>query len=122
MTIVDLNNLGYPNEPFVLANDVAQVFYVKDMSTKLRKMKDKEANTSYSEPKRHIVLSGKRNIVGVEDKTDMSEDYEKFHEIAPFTAKTDPNILLNDEDCPWLWSKGTHTKKKFYTPRSHSGM
>ena len=33
MTIVDLNNLGYTDEPFVLANDVAQVIYVKDMST-----------------------------------------------------------------------------------------
>jgi hypothetical protein len=30
MTIVDLNNLAYRDEPFVLANDVAQVFYVKD--------------------------------------------------------------------------------------------
>ena len=37
MTTVDLNNLGYTDEPFVLANDVAQVFYVKDMSTKPRK-------------------------------------------------------------------------------------
>ena len=56
---MDLNNLGYTDELFILANDVAQVFYVKDMSTKLRKRKDKEANTSYDEPKRHIVLSGK---------------------------------------------------------------
>jgi hypothetical protein len=37
MTTVDLNNLAYMNEPFVLANDVTQVFYVKDMSTKTRK-------------------------------------------------------------------------------------
>src|SRR4051812_24624538 len=37
MTLLDLNNLGYLDEPFVLANDVAQVFYVKDMSTKPRK-------------------------------------------------------------------------------------
>ena len=80
MTKVDVNNLGYREEPFVLANDVAQVFYVKDTSSKTRKRKDKEANTSYGEPKRHIVLSGKRNLVGVEDKTDKSEDYEKFHE------------------------------------------
>src|SRR3990170_7512620 len=94
MTTVDLNNLGYTDEPFVLAIDVAQVFYVKDMSTKPRKRKDKEANTSYDEPKCHIVLSGKRNIVGVEDKTDMSEDYEKFHEIPPFKVKADPSILL----------------------------
>ena len=68
---MDLNNLGYTDEPFVLANDVAHVFYVKDMSTKPRKRKDKEANTSYDEPKAPHSLSGKRNIVGVEDKTDM---------------------------------------------------
>jgi hypothetical protein len=57
MTIVDLNNLGYTEEPFVLANDVVQVFYLKDMATKPRKTKDKEANTSYDGPKRHLVLS-----------------------------------------------------------------
>ena len=122
MTTVDLNNLGYTNEPFALANDVAHVFYVKDMSTKPRKRKDEEANTSYDEPKRHIVLSGKRNIVGVEDKIDMPEEYEKFHEIPPFKVKIDPSILLNKEDCPQLRRKGTHAKKKFYTQRSHSGM
>ena len=103
MTTVDLNNLAYMDEPFVLANDVAQVFYVKDMSTRTRKRKDKQTkNTSYNEPKRHIVLSGKRNIVGVEDKTDMSEDYNKFHEIPPFRVNSDPSILLNNEDAPWL--------------------
>ena len=90
MTTVDLNNLGYRDEPFVRANDVAQVFYVKDMSTKPRKRKDKKTNTSYDEPKRHIVLSGKRNIVGVEDKTDMSEDYNQFGEMSPFKVNTDP--------------------------------
>ena len=39
MTTVDLNNLGYLDEPFILANDVAQVFYVKDISTKPKKEK-----------------------------------------------------------------------------------
>ena len=75
---------------------------MKDMSTKPRKRKDKEANTSYDEPKRHIVLSGKRDIVGEEDKTHKSERYEKFHEIPPFKVKADPTTLLNDEDYPWL--------------------
>ena len=43
MTTVDLNNLTYMDEPFVLANDVAQVFYVKDMDSKpKRKRKDKQ--------------------------------------------------------------------------------
>ena len=101
MTTVDLNNLAYMDEPFVLATEVAQFFYVKDMSSKPRK-RNQQKNTSTEEPKRHIVLSGKRNIVGVDDKTDMSEDYNKFHEIPPFTVKTDPSILLNDDDSPWL--------------------
>ncbi|XP_037425092.1 uncharacterized protein LOC119290086, partial [Triticum dicoccoides] len=102
MTMVDFNNLGYLDEPFVLAKDVAQVFYVKDMSSKPRKRKDKKTiSASCDDPKRHIVLSGKRNIVGVEDKTDMSEDYNMFAEIPPFKVNTDPSIKLNDEDAPW---------------------
>ena len=89
------------------------------MSSKPRKRKDKKTiSTSCDDPKRHIVLSGKRNIVGVDDKTDMSEDYEKFDEIAPFTVNIDPSIQLNDEDFPWLRRKGTHAKKKFHTQRS----
>ena len=115
MTMVDFNNLGYLDEPFVLAKDVAQVFYVKDMSSKPRKRKDKKTiSTSCDDPKRHIVLSGKRNIVGVEDKTDMSEDYNKFGEIPPFKVNTDPSMKLNDEDAPWLRhnrKQGTQWKK-----------
>jgi hypothetical protein len=45
MTTVDLNNLGYLDDPFVLAKDEAQVFYVKDMTSKPRKQKDKKMNT-----------------------------------------------------------------------------
>ena len=37
MTIVDFKKIGYKDEPFVLAKDVAQVFYMKDMSSKPRK-------------------------------------------------------------------------------------
>ena len=61
MTIVGLNNLGYRDESFVLTQDVHQVFYVKDMSSKPKKGVNKQTE----EPKRHIVLSGKRNIIGV---------------------------------------------------------
>ena len=61
MTTVDLKNLAYMDEPFVLANDVAQVFYVKDMSSKPRK-RNQQGNTSSDEPKRHIVLSGKKTL------------------------------------------------------------
>ena len=87
---------------------MAQVFFVKDMSTKPRKRKNKKIDTSYDDPKCHIVLSGKRNIVGVEDKTDMSEDYNMFDEIPPFTVNSDPSIPLNKEDAPWLRRRGKH--------------
>ena len=43
--------------------------------------------------------------MGVEDKTDMSEDYDDFVEIPPFAVKTDPSIALNNEDAPWLRPK-----------------
>ena len=39
MTIVDFEKIGYKDEPFVLAKDVTQVFYVKDMSSKPKKIK-----------------------------------------------------------------------------------
>ena len=73
---------------------------MKDMSSILKKRTNKQTNTSNDEPKSHIVLSGKRNIVGVEDKTDMSEDYNQFGEIPAFAVKTDPSIALNNEDAP----------------------
>jgi hypothetical protein len=34
MTIVDLTKIGFKDEPFVLAKNVHQVFYVKDMTRK----------------------------------------------------------------------------------------
>jgi len=108
---VDLNNLGYRDEPFVLAQDVAQVFYVKDMSSSPKKRKNKQME----EPKRHIVLSGKINIIGVEDKTDVSEDCNKFVEIPPFAVNANPCILLANEDHPYLrrdHNQGTYVKRK----------
>ena len=56
---------------------MSQVFYVKDMSTKSKRGKNEDINLMINEPKSHIVLSGKINIVGIKDKSDMSEDYER---------------------------------------------
>ena len=56
---------------FIISNSGVR-FDATDESS--RQKKQKETNTSHDEPKRHIVLPGKRNIVGVEDKTDMSAD------------------------------------------------
>jgi hypothetical protein len=60
MTIVDFKRIGYKDEPFILAKDVTQVFYMKDMSSK--PMKDMSSRSKNDEPKRHIVLPGKIKI------------------------------------------------------------
>ena len=39
MTIVDLKEIGYKDEPCVLAKDLTHVFYVKDMASKYKKIK-----------------------------------------------------------------------------------
>ena len=68
MTIVDFKKIEYKDKPFVLAKDVTQVFYVKDMTSKRKKNQGK----SDDEPKRHIILPKKRKIIGVEDTSDKS--------------------------------------------------
>jgi hypothetical protein len=38
--------------------------------------------------------------MGIEDKSDVSEDYEKDERIPPFCVAKDPSILLTAEDTP----------------------
>ena len=84
------------------------------MSSKPKKGMNKQTD----EPKRHIVLSEKKNIIGVENKTDLSEDYNNFVDFPPFTVNTDSCILLANEDAPYLrhdHNQGTFVKRKFVT-------
>ena len=62
----------------------------------------KGINKQKDKPKRHIVLSRKRNFIGVEDKTDLSEEYNNFVDIPPFEVNADPCILLANDDAPYL--------------------
>jgi hypothetical protein len=86
-----------------------------DMSSKPKK----GINKQMDQTNQHIVLSRKRNIVGVKDKTtDVSEDYNKFVEIPPFTVNADPCILLANEDAPYLrrdHNQRTYMKRKSIT-------
>ena len=68
LTAVDLNNIGHKDEPWVLADRVAHVFYVVDPSNQ----------------KRHVVVSGKQRIVGVEKEVD-DENYNEYEEMELFT-------------------------------------
>ena len=106
-----LQKIGYKDEPFVLAKDVTQVFYVKDMASKPKRNQGK----SDDEPKHYIVLPRKRKIIGVEDISDKSEDFDQFDERPPFSVDVDPSILLSKEDASYLrrdHDQGTFIKRK----------
>ncbi|XP_031108728.1 uncharacterized protein LOC116013221 [Ipomoea triloba] len=78
-TLVDLGRLGYRDEPFILASQAKQVFYV-----------------SYPiDSKWSIVLQGKRSIVGVGDVEDK-EEYDHFDEIPPFAIRIQSVALGED--------------------------
>src|SRR6185437_6571307 len=65
--------------------------------------------------KRHIVLPGKSKVVGVEDISDNSEDYDQIDDLPPFSLDVDPSILLSKEDTPYLRRdhvQGTFIKRK----------
>ena len=67
-TSVDLRRVGFKDDPFILANQAHQVFYLEDTSNK----------------NLHIAMHGKRKIVGVQNVVDEDE-YNIFEEAPPLT-------------------------------------
>ena len=54
----------------------------------------------------------------MEDKTDLSEEYNNFVVIPPFEVNADPSILLANDDAPYLHrdhNQGTFVKRKSFT-------
>jgi hypothetical protein len=89
LTLVDLANVGYKDDPWVLAERVAQVFYIADPMN----------------VKKHIVVSGKQRILGVEGVIDV-EDYNQFEKLILFKdhekiiKKIEASIPKSEK--PWL--------------------
>ncbi|KAJ9560349.1 hypothetical protein OSB04_005509 [Centaurea solstitialis] len=79
-TMVDLSRHGYLSEPFILAKQASQVFFVEDPK----------------DSRWHIVLHGKRHIVGVENVVD-EEEYDHFDELPPFSVGiSSTNVDIDD--------------------------
>jgi hypothetical protein len=74
--VLDLSKVGYKDDPWILANRAAQVFYVEQiLSTNEKK--------STQKPK-HVAIPGKQHIVGVVGVMDL-EDVNQFNEMSLFT-------------------------------------
>ena len=94
-TYVNLNELGYKDEPFVLATQATQIFYVKDLLHK----------------NCHVVMNGKRKIVGVDDVTD-EEEYNQYEDL-PATGE---RIQINDRQAPGdgFYARDDHSDGAIY--------
>ncbi|XP_022002359.1 uncharacterized protein LOC110899776 [Helianthus annuus] len=89
-TQVDLTTNSYASEPFILAKQVTQVFFVNDLSKR----------------RYHIVLQGKRRILGVDDVVD-EEEYNQFDDLPPFSIDVQPVNDANDHTTAYLRSDHT---------------
>jgi hypothetical protein len=89
LTLVDLANVGYKDDSWVLAKCVAQVFYIADPMNVTK----------------HIAVFGKQRILGVEGVIDV-EDYNQFEELVLFKdhekriKKIEASIPKSEK--PWL--------------------
>jgi hypothetical protein len=73
LRVVDLQNVGYQDDPWVLASRVAQVFY----------MPNPQSNLPLKKKTKHVVASRKQHIIGV-DGVDDVEAYNNYNEMSLF--------------------------------------
>ncbi|WCJ37799.1 hypothetical protein M5689_018900 [Euphorbia peplus] len=76
LTLVNFNRLRHQVEPFIMASQAKQIFYMVDPS-----------NDQWS-----VVLEGKRRILGIDDVVDEQEYDEQFNETPPSSFDI-PKIL-----------------------------
>jgi hypothetical protein len=93
LRVVDLQNVGYQDDPWVLASCVEQVFY----------MPDPLSNLPPKKRTKHVVASGKQHIIGVDGVNDVAayNDYAEMPLFTDFNSKINAvernlpkNILL----------------------------
>ncbi|KAL4585211.1 hypothetical protein LXL04_009827 [Taraxacum kok-saghyz] len=102
-TLVNLSTHGYVSEPFILAKQANQVFFVEDpMDTRW-----------------HIVLHGKRRILGVENVVD-EEEYDQFDDLPPFSIGI-PSVNVDINVAAYLRSdhnEGSYVEIRLMYPAS----
>ena len=84
-TMVDLNQVGYREEPFVVASHISHVFYVRDTRNK----------------KWQVVLPSKKWVVTHENLV-VEKEFNASNEVPPLDASILPWILMSKlTPCWW---------------------
>jgi hypothetical protein len=97
VTTVDLNSMGYKEEPFVWAKYVVQAFYALDLG---------------NNEGRHIVLQGKRKIIDVDNTT--KEEGNGYQDMP--TVNADVNLPLFEEDMEPAYVRVDHDEAMIVVP------
>lgn len=81
MSTIDFKHLAYLDEPFIFAKDVAKVSCRKNLA---------------NEGGGHVVLQGKRKIIGVEDTTEKEGD--GFKDMPPLGLDVDLPLFMEGDE------------------------
>jgi hypothetical protein len=81
LTLIGLKILGHKDNSWVLADHVAQIFYVLDPETG-----------------KHIVVFEKQKIIGVDNVEDNDDDVNQFEEMSLFTNPMNIKRIEKDFD------------------------
>jgi len=99
--VLDLSKVGYKDNPWILANRAAQVFYAEQILCKNEKKSTDKPN--------HVVFLGKQQAVGVDGVSDL-EDFNQFSDMSLFVDH--PMKIKNIErsipqsSLPWVRPDG----------------
>jgi hypothetical protein len=95
--VLDLSKVGYKDDPWIMANHDAQVFYAEQiLSPNEKKSTDK--------PK-HVVFSKKQQAIGVDGVSDLDE-FNKFSDMSLFVDDHPVKIRNVERNIPqnsFLW-------------------
>jgi hypothetical protein len=101
--VLDLSKVGYKDDPWIMANRAAQVFYAEQVLSP----NDKKKITDH--PK-HIVFPGKQQAIGVDGVSDLDE-FNQFSDMSLFVDDHPVKIRnversIPQSSLPWVRHDG----------------
>ena len=100
--VLDLSKVGYKDDPWILGNRAAQVFYAEQiLSNNEKKTTDKL---------KHVVFPGKQQAIGVDGVADL-EDFNQFSDMSLFVDDYPAKIRnversISESSLPWVHADG----------------
>jgi hypothetical protein len=89
--VLDLSKVGYKDNPWIMANRVAQVFYAEQI------LSPNEKKSTYK-PK-HVVFPGKQQAIGVDGVSDLDE-FNEFSDMSLFVDDHPVKIRNVEQSIP----------------------